>query len=67
MLYEVITVEGRPVHPYVAGKALRQARGFSMQKLEDIYHRLLQIDEQAKTGQMPLDLALDLLVAEMRR
>ena len=53
------------VQPFVARKALNQARGFNMPRLEMIYHRLLEIDEGAKTGRMPLDVALDLLVAEL--
>jgi DNA polymerase-3 subunit delta len=51
--------------PFVARKALGQARAFSMARLEQIYHRLLEIDEGAKTGRMPLELALDLLVVEL--
>jgi len=57
--------EGKPVQLFVARNALGQARGFTMPKLEIIYHRLLEIDEGAKTGRMPLDLALDVLVAEL--
>jgi DNA polymerase-3 subunit delta len=57
--------DGRHVQPFVARKALGQARGFSMAKLEGIYHRLLEIDAGAKTGRMPLEVALDLLVAEL--
>jgi DNA polymerase-3 subunit delta len=51
--------------PFVARKALRQARGFSIQRLEQVYHRLLEIDEAAKTGRMPLELAMDVLVVEV--
>lgn len=58
-------VEHRAIHPYVAQQAMKQARGFSMPKLEGIYHKLLEIDEDAKTGRMPLEVALDLLVAEL--
>jgi len=53
------------VHPYVAEKATKQARRFSMQQLEDLYRKLLSIDEGVKTGQTTLDLALDLLVVEL--
>lgn len=58
-------VEGRDVQPFVARKALDQARGFTMPRLELIYHQLLEIDEAAKTGRMPLEVALDVLVAEL--
>jgi DNA polymerase-3 subunit delta len=57
-------VEGRQVHSFVAAKALNQARRFTMQSLEALYHRLLEIDEDAKNGRMPLDVALELLVVE---
>ena len=57
-------VEGRGVHSFVAAKALKNARGFTMTRLELIYRQLLEIDEAAKTGRMPLDVALDLLVVE---
>jgi DNA polymerase-3 subunit delta len=53
------------VHPFVAEKAAQQASRFSIESLEYIYHRLLTIDEGAKTGQITLDLALDTLVLEL--
>jgi DNA polymerase-3 subunit delta len=53
------------VHSFVAEKAYKQAQRFHMPALEMIYHRLLEIDEGAKNGQVTLDLALDRLVAEL--
>jgi DNA polymerase-3 subunit delta len=50
---------------YPAEKALKAARHFDMPRLEQLYHRLLEIDEAAKTGGMPLDIALDILVGEL--
>jgi DNA polymerase III subunit delta len=55
------------LHEYVAGKVITQARRFSMPALESIYHKLLEIDEAAKTSQVPLDLALDTLIVELTR
>ena len=55
------------VHPYVAEKTTGQARSFTLPVLERIYHRLLEIDEEAKTGQVALDLALDTLVVDLTR
>ncbi len=52
---------------YPAQKALEHARRFSMPALERVYHRLLEIDEAAKTGRMPLELGMELLVAELTR
>jgi DNA polymerase-3 subunit delta len=54
--------EALGVHPFVAEKVFKQARSFSMQVLESIYRRLLSMDEAAKTGVMPLDLALDAFI-----
>lgn len=51
------------IHPYVAEKIIPQARRFSLPVLEAIYHRLLDLDEQIKTGQIPPALALETLVA----
>jgi len=53
------------IHSYVAQKVYDQARRFTMSALESIYHKLLKIDEGAKIGQVPLDLALDMLVVEL--
>jgi DNA polymerase-3 subunit delta len=53
------------LHEFVAGKICNQAKRFSLETLEAIYHKLLEIDEAAKTGQMPLDLALDALVVQL--
>ena len=55
------------VHPFVAEKTTGQASRFSIDALESIYHRLLSIDEQVKTSQVTLDLALDTLVVELAR
>jgi len=55
------------VHPFVAEKTTGQARGFTLPALERIYHKLLEIDEGAKTGQVALELALDTLVVEMTK
>jgi len=55
------------LHSYVAPKVTSQAKRFSLPALEFIYHKLLEIDEGAKTSQVPLDLALDLLVVDLAR
>lgn len=49
--------------PFVAEKLAPQARRFTLPALERIYHRLLEVDEAVKTGQMSAELALDTLVA----
>jgi DNA polymerase-3 subunit delta len=46
---------------------IRQARRFSMADLIVIYHRLVEMDEAAKTSQIPLEVALDTFIAELSR
>jgi DNA polymerase-3 subunit delta len=53
------------MHPYPVRLAMDQARHFSLQALESIYHHLLDVDEAIKTGQMPGELALDRLIVEL--
>jgi len=55
------------VHPFVAEKTTSQANRFSLESLENIYHKLLEIDEDVKTSQITLDLALDTLVVELTK
>lgn len=51
------------IHPYRAEKLAAQARRFNMETLEAIYQRLLDLDEQIKTGKIETDLALEIFVA----
>ncbi len=51
------------LHPFVAEKITRQARNFRLPTLENIYRHLQKMDVAAKTGQMPLELAIDLFIA----
>jgi DNA polymerase-3 subunit delta len=51
------------IHPYRAEKLAAQARRFTMDTLEAIYQRLLDLDEQIKTGKMEPDLAMEVFVA----
>lgn len=51
------------IHPYRAEKLAAQARRFKMETLEAIYQRLLDLDEQIKTGKIESDLAMETLVA----
>ncbi len=57
--------EALGVHPFVAEKAFKQARAFTLDTLTTIYHRLLAMDEAAKTGGMPLEASLDMLIVEL--
>ena len=51
--------------PFSVQKAYNQAGRLSLPALEAIYHRLLEMDAAAKTGEMPLDTALDAFVVGM--
>ena len=53
------------VHPFVAEKTTGQAGRFSVESLEYVYRKLIAIDEGVKTGQVTLELALDMLVVEL--
>jgi len=53
------------VRSFVAEKVFSQAKRFSLPALEKIYHKLLGIDEAAKTSQVTLDLAMEMLVVEL--
>ena len=50
---------------FMAQKVCNQAGRFPLSTLESIYHKLLEIDEGAKTSQVPLDLALDTFIVEL--
>jgi DNA polymerase III subunit delta len=52
---------------FVVRKTVGQARQFSMKKLLEIHHLLLELDHGVKTGKADADLALDALVVEMCR
>ncbi len=50
-------------HPFVGEKVAEQARAFTLEQLEHIYHHLLETDIGIKTGKVDPIVALDLLVA----
>jgi DNA polymerase-3 subunit delta len=53
------------LHPFVVEKGLNQARSFTMERLEAIYRRLVEVDTAIKRGRMEPELALDLLVVDL--
>jgi DNA polymerase-3 subunit delta len=53
------------LHPFVADKVTAQARRFTLAGLADIYHRLLDLDEGMKSGEIEGPLALDTFIAGM--
>ncbi|MBN1681777.1 MAG: DNA polymerase III subunit delta [Anaerolineae bacterium] len=68
---EYLNDEGSPrqiaqaigVHPFVGEKLSQQARAFTLEQLEAIYHHLLETDLGIKTGKVDDIVALDLLIA----
>lgn len=53
------------LHPFVASKLVAQGNKFDLAGLETIYQRLLEIDVDHKTGCMPGDIALDVLITQL--
>lgn len=52
-------------YPFVARKLIGQVRHFSLSNLEEIYHKLLEVDEAIKTGQVPAEVVLDTLITSL--
>lgn len=50
---------------FVAKRIFEQAKNFDLATLQQIYDQLLDIDLGEKTGQMPGEVALDLLIARL--
>ncbi|MCL0058570.1 DNA polymerase III subunit delta [Dehalococcoidia bacterium] len=50
---------------WILEKVLRQARGYSLERLEESYRRLLQTDLSIKTGTVDGAVALDLLITDL--
>ncbi len=50
---------------FVANKLLRQAKRFSLKEIEEIYHKLIVLDEDMKTSRISPVLGINLLVAEI--
>ncbi|HEY3345757.1 MAG TPA: DNA polymerase III subunit delta [Anaerolineaceae bacterium] len=53
------------VVPFIADKLARQAGRFTLSGLEDIFRRLLALDESFKSSQMDSTVAMDIFIAEL--
>ena len=53
------------IHPFVAQKALTQARGFSLEHLKAVHDLLFEFDLAMKTGGIDADLAVDLTTVKL--
>ena len=54
-----------PASSYSMDKAARQAKAYTLERIKNAYHHLLETDIAIKTGKYDGDLALDLLVVEL--
>ncbi len=50
---------------FALGKTLEQASRYSLPRLKEVYHRLLEADLSIKTGKYGAELAFNILVAEL--
>ena len=50
---------------FALGKTLEQASRYSLPRIKEVYHRLLEADLSIKTGKYDAELALNILVAEL--
>ncbi len=53
------------VHPFVAQKAIQQARGFSFDQLKKAHDLLFEYDRGLKTGKIDAELAVDLVADQL--
>lgn len=53
------------IQPWLSERYMAQARRFSMDQLEAIYHHLLELDEAMKTSEISAELALDTFIAAL--
>lgn len=51
--------------PFVLRRTLEQASRYTMARLKEVYHRLLETDLSIKTGRYNAELALNILIAEL--
>jgi DNA polymerase-3 subunit delta len=54
-------------HQFALQKTIDQSKGYSLPRLNDIYHRLLDTDIALKTSRYTENLAMELLVTELCR
>jgi DNA polymerase III delta subunit len=60
-----LTPEPFKLPRFLVSRIIIQARRFSQDQLDAIYHRLLNMDVETKTGVMDVELSIDLLIAEI--
>jgi len=53
------------LHPYVLQKSVNQARNYNLATLKSIMGTLTKIDYNFKTGKLPIEMMLDVLIARL--
>ncbi len=53
------------IHPYVVRKTMSQLSNYSLEKIKDIYKKLLEIDIKIKTSNVKFELLFDIIIAEL--
>ena len=64
---QVLTESPHRLPAFAAEKVGRQALGFSMERLSDVYRELAALDVASKTGRAELEVGLESLVATLAR
>ncbi|MBU0531697.1 MAG: DNA polymerase III subunit delta [Candidatus Uhrbacteria bacterium] len=59
------TADELGLHPFVAQKALAQARSFTIEDLKRAHELLFELDQATKSSRVNAELAVDLIVAEL--
>jgi DNA polymerase-3 subunit delta len=52
---------------FVVRKTQEQANRYSMTRLKEVYHKILECDVSIKTGKLGEEIALNILIAELSR
>ena len=51
--------------PFILRRTLQQASRYTLPRLKEVYHKLLETDLAIKTGRYDAELALNILIAEL--
>jgi len=53
------------LHPYVLQKGINQARNFNLNSLKNLFNALTRVDYNYKTGKLPVETMVDLIIARL--
>lgn len=66
MVKESKSLKNLNLHPYLIKKSVWQAEKFTKEELKKIYQNLFQVDLDIKTGKINPEVALDMLITDIR-